>query len=124
MGNLYEREFRLGGALSVSSTPVVSNTGVLAAAGGLAGMSCVFVVTNFSGGGTKTAGIQVSNDGVNWTTLSVPQNAKSGFTITANGTYEIELYKNETVHRFYRVTYLATSGGFTVTDAVVAFGEN
>lgn len=123
MGKLFEREFRVGSALTVSSTPVISNTGVFAAGGGIVGMSCVFTVSNFSGGGVKTAGIQVSNDGDNWTTLSVPQNARSGFTITANGTYEIELYKNETVHRFYRITYLATAGGFTVTDAVVTFAQ-
>lgn len=123
MGKLFEREFRAGSALAVASTPVVSNTGVFATGGGIVGLSCVFVVTDFTGGGTKTAGIQVSNNGVDWTTLSVPQNAKSGFTITANGTYEIELYKNETVHRFYRITYLATSGSFTVTDSVVMFAQ-
>jgi hypothetical protein len=116
------QDLRTGTALAVSAANTVSNTGTIATGSGIDGISCVFTVTSFAGGGTKTASVQASNDGTNYASLSATHYNNASFTITANGTFEISLSQNQTIHRHYRVVYSGTGGGtFSVVDTLVTY---
>lgn len=123
--SMSEKVLKSGASLAVSAANTVSNTGVVDATGGIDGISCVFVVSSFAGGGTKSAAIQASNDGTNFASLSATHYSNAAYTITGNGTFEISLDQGQTTHRYYRIAYSGTGGGtFSVVDTLVAFTHN